>query len=283
MNDEGKEKDYTIVMDSACDLNEEIKRRLPLRLVPLSILLGDHHLVDENLNLKDYLEEMRRTEASPQTASPSPNAFMKWFGEAENTFVVTLSSKISSTYNSAELAKNMFLEQHAGRFVHVFDSFSASVGQSLVGLKLAELLQSNLNKENIIEHVNQYIREMKTIFLLDSLEHLVKSGRLNRFAGTLATWLSIKPILCETDGTIDLCEKVRGSKKAFQRFIDLIGETGERLEEKILGIAHCNCLDKALALQEEVVKRYDFKEILIVEMGPTIASYADEGALLISF
>ncbi|MDQ7092375.1 DegV family protein [Desulfosporosinus sp. PR] len=276
--------DYRIVMDSGCDLNQEVEKQIPLRLVPLSLVLGEHHFLDENLNLKSFLEEMRNTETALQTASPSPNSFLQWFDEAENTFVVTLSSKISSTYNNAVLAKTMFLEHQASRFIHVFDSLTASVGETLVGLKIVELARNNLKNYEVVERVNQYIQDMNTFFLLDSLEHLIKSGRLSRFSGTLATWLSIKPILGGSDeGTIDLIEKVRGSKKAFQRFVDIIGEKGERLEDKILGIAHCNCLDKAVLLKEEVQKRYRFKDVIIVEMGATISAYADEGGLLVAY
>ncbi|AFM40156.1 EDD domain protein, DegV family [Desulfosporosinus acidiphilus SJ4] len=276
--------DYTIVMDSGADLNEDIKRQIPLRVVPLSVVLGEHHFLDENVNIQDFLAEMKRTESAPQTASPSPSGFLKWFEEAENIFVVTLSSKISSTYNNALLAKTMFLEQQGRQFIHVFDSLSASAGETLVGLKIAELAHDNLKKEEIVGRVNQYIKEMRTFFLLDSLEHLIKSGRLNRFAGTVATWLSIKPILGASDeGTIDLFEKVRGSKRAFSRFLEIIGEKGEKLEDKVLGIAHCNCLDKAMALKEEVVQKYSFKDVIIVEMGATISAYADEGGLLIAF
>lgn len=199
-NNGGRAMDYKIVMDSGCDLNDDIKRKIPLRLVPLSLVLGEHHFLDENLDLKVFLEAMRNTDVAPQTASPSPSGFLKWFDEAENIFVVTLSSKISSTYNSAVLAKNMFLELQGNRFIHVFDSFTASVGETLVGLKIAELTRDNLKNYEIVEKVNQYIREMRTFFLLDSLEHLIKSGRLNRFAGTVATWLSIKPILGADEG-----------------------------------------------------------------------------------
>jgi DegV family protein with EDD domain len=275
---------YSIVIDSGCDLNEDLKRQIPLRVVPLSLVLGEHHFLDENLDMKIFLEEMKNTDVAPRTASPSPSGFLKWFNEAENIFVVTLSSKISSTYNSAILAKTMFLEQHSKHFIYVFDSLTASVGETLVGLKIAELIRENIMNDEIVEIVNDYIRDMRTFFLLDSLEHLIKSGRLNRFAGTVATWLSIKPILGASDeGTIDLVEKVRGSKRAFQRFIEIIGENGEGIDDKVLGIAHCNCLDKAVALKEEVLKKYRFKDVIIVEMGATISAYADEGGILVAF
>lgn len=280
-----KQLDFKVIVDSGCDLNEEIRSQNPIQTVPLNLVLGEtHYTDDDNLDLRFFLKEMKNSPVSPQSASPSPSKFMRCFEEANSIFVVTLSSKISSTYNNALIAKDIFLEQQGQRFIHVFDSLSASVGETLVSLKIIELARENLRNSEIIDRVNQYIKEMRTYFLLDSLDHLIKSGRLSRFAGTLATWLSVKPILGASDeGTIDLVKKVRGSKKAFHRFIDIIEEKGETLEDKVLGIAHCNCLDKALLLKEEILARYRFREVIIVEMGPTISAYADEGGLLIAF
>jgi DegV family protein with EDD domain len=276
---------FKIVADSACDINEEIKRKTNISLTPLNLTLDEHQYIDdENLDIKSFLEDMKNSPVAPKSASPSPAEFFKRYEDAENVFVVTLSSKISSTYSNALLAKDMFLENHPNIFIHVFDSLSASVGETLVSLKIYELAKNNLMNSEIVEKVNKYISEMKTFFIYDSLDHLIKSGRLNKLKGTLSSILSIKPIMGSSpEGTIDLVEKVRGANRAFNRLIEIIGEKGEQLEDKILGIAYCNCLEKALSFKEEVLKRYKFKDIIIVEMGATISSFADEGGILIAF
>ncbi|KLU62419.1 DegV domain-containing protein [Peptococcaceae bacterium CEB3] len=273
-----------IVADSACDLNQELRAGGSIHLVPLRLTLGDRQYVDDETNIETFLADMRNSSCSPQTASPSPNEFMQNYEGAEYVFVVTLSSNISSTHNNAVLAREMVIEQEGHKFIHVFDSLSASIAETMVCLKIRELASGNLAYMEIVEKVTQYIREMKTIFLLDSLTNLMKSGRLNRVKGTLASLLDIKPILgASAEGTIDLFQKVRGTKKAFRRFVELIGEQGGKIEDKILGIAHCNCLDKAIEFKEEVLKRYHFKDIIIVEMGLTTSAYADEGGIIISF
>jgi len=120
--------------------------------------------------------------------------------------------------------------------------------------------------------------------LLSSFYLLLVLFNINKLKGTLASVLSIKPIMGSTpEGTIDLVEKVRGSHRAFRRFTEIIGEKGSNLENKILGIAHCNCLDKALSLKDEVVKKYKFKDIIIVDMGALISAFADDGGLLVAF
>lgn len=273
-----------IVADSACDLNQELRAEGSIHLVPLSLMLGDRHYIDDETHIRTFLADMRTSPCSPQTASPSPSEFMQSYEGAENIFVVTLSSNISSTHNNALLAKKMVIEEHGHKFIHVFDSLSASVAETMVCLRIRELAAGNFAYSEIVEKVTQYIHEMKTIFLLDSLTNLMKSGRLNRVKGTLASLLDIKPIMgASGEGTIDLFEKVRGTKKAFRRFVEMIGEQGEKIEDKILGIAHCNCLDKAVEFKEEVLKRYHFRDIIIVEMGLTTSAYADEGGIIIAF
>lgn len=277
--------DFKIIADSGCDVNEEVKEMTYISLVPIKLSLGSQEFIDdEQLDIGHFLSELKKSPIAPKSSSPSPFEFMKKMKDANHIFVVTLSSQISSSYDHAVLAKNMFMEEYGNKFIHVFDSLTASVGETLVGLKINELAKKNFGDMEIVEKVTQYIKEMNTFFLLESINNLMKSGRLNKLQGTLASVLNIKPILGSSrKGTIELIEKVRGSKKAFKRFIDLIGEKGEKLEEKILGIAHCNNLEKALHLRDEVLKKYRFKEIIIVEMGPTISAYADEGGLLVSF
>jgi fatty acid-binding protein DegV len=100
----------------------------------------------------------------------------------------------------------------------------------------------------------------------------------------VASILSIKAIMGATpEGTIKLVEKARGYKKAFERFIEIIGEEGEKLEEKILSIAHCNCPNRAQEFKEEIKKRYNFKDIVIVPTAGLSSTYADDGGIVIAF
>ncbi|KPU27732.1 fatty acid-binding protein DegV [Caloranaerobacter sp. TR13] len=274
-----------VIADSGCDLNDKLKKEREIDIVPLSIQIDDkHYKDDEQLDIKDLLNQMKNSVNVPKTASPSPMEFIKRFKEAESIFVVTLSSSLSSTYNNALMAKEMYKEQFQDKFIHVFDSLSASVAETLISLKILELAKKNYKNLEIVEKVNEYINEMKTMFILESLENLIKSGRMSKLKGRIATALNIKPILGgNKEGKIEMIDKARGSKKAFKRLIELIGEKGEKLEEKILGIAHCNCLEKAEKFKEEVMKRYNFKDIIIVDTGGISTVYANDGGLIIAF
>ena len=276
---------YKIVADSSCDLTEEMKKEMNVEIVPLTLQLGEKEYIDdENLNVREYVSDMNQCKTPPKSACPSPGEFFKRYLGDESVFTITLSSKLSGTYNSAVIAKNKFVEEIGNKFVHVFDSMSASVGETLVCIKISELAQKGLGEMEIVEKVTNYINGMKTLFLLESLDHLAKAGRLNHIVAKIASVLSIKPIMGSNgEGNIKLFEKVRGYNRAFNRMVDLVGETGEKLEDKILGIAHCNCPDRAEKFKEEVEKKYNFKDIVIVNMSGLSSTYADDGGLVIAF
>ncbi len=194
-----------IFADSCCDLNENLKNKYNIEIIPLKIFVNDKEFLDnENLDKVELLESMRKDSDSPKTASPSPKQFLEKFNKADESFVVTLSSKLSATFQNANLVKDMFLEEANDKFVHIFDSLSASVGETLISIKIGELLKKDLKKEKIIEKVNKYISEMKTMFVLDSLDNLIKAGRLSKLKGKLASFLNIKPVLGDDgDGNIE--------------------------------------------------------------------------------
>lgn len=274
-----------IVADSSCDLNEHLERELNITLVPFSLHIGDKiYRDDEELNVKDMLKKMAECPTAPKTACPSPNDFIKAFEGPESIFAVTISSALSGTYESAMLAKKMLMENAEDKFVHIFDSLSASIGETLISIKIFELAKKNYDDLQIVEKVNEYIKSMKTLFLLESLENLMKNGRLGKVKGKIATLLNIKPVMgAEEDGSIKMIESVRGYKRAFMRFVEIIGEQGEKLEEKVIGIAHCNCLERAEEFKSELMKRYKFKDIIIVETAGLSSVYANQGGIIVAF
>lgn len=275
---------YRIVADSSCDLNDELRSRLNIGLVPLNIDVdGKTFRDDDSMDVPKLIKAMKKSINPVRTSSPSPGDFLKEYEKSENIFVVTLSSALSSTYNNAVLAKNMALEK-GNKFIHVFDSLSASIGETLVSIKIHDLIQRKFSKEEIVSRTEEYIKDMKTFFILESLDNLIKAGRISKVMGHIATALSIKPIMGEDGkGNIKLVEKVRGKKRAFRRLVSIIGEQGEKIEGKILGIAHCNALDKAEYLKAEIEKRYKFKEIIIVETAGLSTAYANDGGVILAF
>ncbi len=277
---------YKIVADSSCDLNEDLASKLNVSLVPFKIDVDEETFIDDlDLDTSDLIRAMKNSPNPIRTSCPSPGDFAHSYRESEvdNVFVVTISSKLSGTYNSAILAKNMIEEENENTFIHVFDSKSASIGETLIAIKIQELVEKKFSKLEIVEKVETYINEMKTYFVLESLDNLIKNGRISKTKGLIANVLNLKPIMGSNNGEIELVENNRGTKKAFRRLVEIIGEKGEKLEEKILAISHANALERAEGLKAEIEKRYNFKKIILVKQAGLSTAYANDGGIILVF
>jgi DegV family protein with EDD domain len=275
-----------IVVDSACDLTEEMKMgAMPhLDLIPLNLLVGDKQFVDDlNLDVSEYIEYMESHSGEAKTAAPPPELFLEAYKKAGDIFTVTVSSKISGTYSSAMVAKQMYLNEIGEKFIHVVDSLSAGIAETLIVMKINECIKKNFSNVEIIATVNKFISEMKTFFILEKFDNLVNSGRLNAYVAKVVSILSIKLICGENNGEIILVDKVLGYKRTIARLIEIMKKSDLAFEDRILGITHVKCLEKALEYKDEILKKINFKEVVICEARGLIATYAQTGGLLFSF
>lgn len=275
---------FKIVADSSLDMNEKLKKEVSVKLIPFRLFLdGKEYIDDEKINLSEFFKAMKQS-AKASSACPSPNEFIEFFKETGDMFAVTISSKLSGTYNSATLAKKMYEEEFKdGKKIHVFDSLSAASAETLVALKITELINKKATFEEIVEKVEHYIANMRTYFISESLDNLIKNGRISRFKGTLASIMNVKPIMGAEFGEIFLVEKARGSKKAFNRLVDIVLEKGEDLSERILMIAHADNIVRAESLKEEFLEKGNFKDVIIVPTAGLSSLYVDHQGIIISY
>lgn len=270
-----------IIVDSCTDFIKETEN---LDRVPFRILIDNEEIVDENLDINKLIEKMKSTKQQIKTACAPPEDFINKLKEEASNFIVTISSQLSGSYNSAMVAVETFKERFPGSFVHVFDSKTAAAGETLVAMKVKQLLEENFNSSEIIEQTNKYITKLRTLFVLDSLDNLAKNGRITNFKAILANIMHIVPIMGEDgEGRIELKEQVRGKKKATARLIDMIAEYNVDFENTILGITHVNCLEKAEKLRDEIKARYPFKDVKIFKSSGLSTVYADDGGIVIAF
>lgn len=277
--------DYKIVADSSCDLNDSIKEDLNIELVPFTIAVDEVSFRDdEELVMQDLVSAMKKSPNPIRTSCPSPGDFLDSYQGADNIFVVTIASPLSGTYNSAILARDMALEKNPEKFIYVFDSKGASVTETLVALKIGELIKKGLKKEKVVEGVEAYIKDMKTYFISEDLSNLIKNGRISKTKGLIATILSFKPIMGpDEEGNIHLIENIRGSKKAFNRLVEIIGESKKDFKEKTLAISHANAPKRASDLKEKIKSLYDFKDIIIVETKGLSTAYVNHEGIILAF
>ncbi len=275
---------FKIVGDSCTDFLPEDRAKEYTVTVPLTIEVGEEQVIDDDsFNQKEFLKKIADYEGCPKSACPSPEAYMESFEGAEEVYVVTLSSGLSGSYNSAEIAREMYLEEHPDAKIHVFDSKSASSGQLLIAHLIEKYALNGMSFEEIVDKVSAFRDDLHTTFVLESLETLRKNGRLTGVKAMVANALNIKPYMAVTDGTIKQIGQARGIRKALDKMIDYIGEVGTNLSDKVVVIAHCNCMERAKSVERKLVEKYGFKDSIIIDTKGISSMYANDGGVIVSF
>lgn len=276
---------FKIIGDSSTDLTPELKEKGSIALVPLTLQIDDEEIIDdETFNQADMLKKMKNSKECLKSACPSPEAFMKHFDSADDIFVITLSSQLSGSFNSAEVARNMYLEEHPEKNILIIDARSASVGQTLLAMRLQELLEQGTTFEETSKLILQYRDEMCTKFVLESLEVFRRNGRLSTVKATLCNALNIKAVMTSRpDGSIDRADQGRGMKKAIERMVGAIEKDVVNPSEKILGIAHCNNYERAVFTRECIMAQIPFKDCIIVETAGISSFYANDGGIIAAY
>lgn len=276
---------YKIIGDSCLDLTKELKKNPHFQMIPLTLQVDDAQVIDdETFDQKKFLKLVKASPNCPKTACPSPEMFKKAFEcEEEDVYVITLSSNLSGTYNSAVLAKELYEEEHGPKNIAIIDSWSASSGELNTGLLIRDLCESGVPFSEVVERSMQYAQhEMKTYFVLESLDTLRKNGRLTGLQAFFATTLNIKPVMGAEKGSILKLDQARGIHKALIRMCELAVKEAKNAESLRVVIAHCNNERRALIVKEELLKRAPFKEVVITETAGVATVYASDGGIVLA-
>ena len=275
---------YKIIIDSCGELTEDMKKDGHFVNVPLTLEVDDAQIIDDDsFDQASFIKAVAESPNAPKSACPSPNAYMvEMECDADNIYLVTLSSQLSGSYNSACLANDLFEEDDESKNVHVFDSKSASVGETLIALKIAECEEAGMSFEQVIEAVDAYIEEQHTFFVLETLETFRKSGRLSGLKAAIAETLNIKPVMGSTEiGYIQQLAKGRGMNQAIDKMTKCVMDVTTNCENKIVAISHCNCPERALSLKKKMESLATFKDIFIVDMRGVSTMYANDGGVIL--
>ena len=275
---------YKIVIDSCGELLEQWKQDERFASVPLTLTVGSENIIDdETFNQADFLQKVAACPECPKSACPSPESYRKAFDcEAEHIYCVTLSSELSGSYNSAVLGASLLHEEKKGVQIHVFNSCSASIGQTLIAMKIAQCEDAGLPFEDVVSVVNKYIEEQHTYFVLETLETLRKNGRLTGLKAVMATALNIKPYMGATpEGTIQQLGQARGITKAIAKMCDTVVKEVKNPEKKILGITHCNCRERAEKVRDLILSKISVKDVVILDTRGISTIYANDGGVIV--
>lgn len=276
---------FHIVADSCCELTADMKKRGNIEIAPLTLEVGGESILDdETFDQKYFLKRVAECPECPKSACPSPDYFRKSFlNGAERCYAVTLSAQLSGSYNSAVLGANLAQEENEDLKIHVFNSRSASIGETLIVKKIVECEEAGMSFERVVETVELYISTQNTYFVLENLETLRKNGRLSKTKALVASALKIKPVMGATpEGDIVQLDQARGINKALMKMVDAIVNDAQHVENKTLAISHCNCPERAEMVKEALLERLAVQDVFVLDTQGVSSMYANDGGIIIA-
>ena len=275
---------YKIIVDSCGELTDEMKASGNFETASLEIDVQGYHIIDdETFDQAEFLKRVAASPEAPKSSCPSPECYMEGYHcGADHVYAVTLSAELSGSYNSAVLGKNLYHEEYGEKDIYVFNSRSASIGETVIAMKIAECEEVGMEFDQIVETVEAYIDSQNTYFVLETLETLRKNGRLKGMKAVMATALNIKPVMGATpEGNIQQLGQARGIKKALAKLTDEVMKGMKNPEEKKLAISHCNCRERAEYVRDMLKEKAAFKEILILDTAGISSMYAADGGIIV--
>ena len=276
---------YKIISDTSCDLRKDEVKDLGMEFVPFKMSIdGKDFTDDEDLNIKEFLEAMEKTEHPINTACPSPYDYLKIIEENKDKdiYILTISSKLSGSYNSAKVAEAEAREKFEGINIHVIDSKAASAGTTRIALKLLDLVREK-DFDEVIKEIEKETKLETTMFVLESMKNLIKNGRIKKTTGLIANVLNIRPIMISDDGEIELFEVNRGMKKSLDKMVKAIETECKREKPDLVTISYVKDKDRAEKLKERIEDLYEGAKVHLRHTNGLSSGYADIGGIVIAF
>lgn len=277
-----------LMTDSGTDIPKEISDLYDIKVVPLYLHFSDgQYKSGVDLDTQSYHQKVKELGELPQSAAPSPNDFYEAYKEVDPSspiLMLSLSAGLSSTYENAVAGKDLLLEEEPNRKIEVINTKTTSCGPSLLLHEAITKIKDGYDFVTLVDYIQEKTNYTTSLFVLKTLDNLVQGGRLDKLRGKIAKTLNVKLLMRGSDeGTIEVSEKVRGEKKSIRRFIDQIGEYTKEFENKIITMTHCNDESRAKNVLSMIREKYPFKDAYLTDMGPLIANYGGDGAIVIAF
>ena len=279
-----------IITDSACDLTRDYIKNNNIGLLSLILNLNGQAIKDdlgETLSYKDFYNKMREG-TTPTTSQINAHEFeeefIKYIKNGDSIIYISLSSNLSGTFNSANIAKNNLMDEYPNANIYLVDSLSVSVGQGLLVAKACEMRDSGIGAEEIVNWLEENKRKVIHSILIDDLNHLKRGGRISGATAAIGGLLNIKPTLfLDDEGKLIQGEKIKGKKKALRFLVNEVREKAVDTENEILYICHGDCLEEAETLRDMILEEVKFKNVIINYVGNVVGAHAGPGVLAAVF
>lgn len=273
-----------IITDSTSDIDIKKAMEMNIDIVPLKVIIGKKEYKDRiDLQPDQFYPLLEQSTVLPTTSQPSPQEFLTLYEEAkekqDDVLVITLSSQVSGTYQSACIAKNLAEYDN----IYVVDSLNATQGLRLIVEKACQLNQEGKSVKEIYQEIEEYKHKVCIFAVVDTLEYFYKGGRLSKTSATVGTLLKFKPVVGLKDGKLELFTKARGTQKAIGKIIDIIHQNGDIDLDEPISIGYTGDSDGLDKFENTLRQEFHFQDVLYGCVGPVIGTHAGPGARLIAY
>ena len=270
-----------IVTDSLSDITSDIAQELGITVVPLTVSFGRESFIDRiTMTTDEFYKRLAHDTTWPTTTQPPPtdfvNVYNKLAEETDEILVITLSSKLSGTYESALNAKDMIKGKCR---IEVIDSLSVIMGLGLIVIAAAKAAQAGANLDEVADLVRRAMPRSHVVMLFDTLKYLAKGGRIGKAQGLLGSLLSVKPILILRDGEVSPLTRVRSRVAGVDYLYNFVAGF-PKIEE--LAVEHATTPDDADKLAERLSPLFPKERIYRSTISPVVGTYAGPGVLSVT-
>lgn len=272
---------YKIVSDSSSNLFD--LSTTPYQTVPLKIKIGQQQFVDQKgTDVYQMIEILASTNEKSTTSCPSIGEWLEAFQAYPELYVITISSNLSGSYNSACQAKQQYLEEHPDAKILVIDSLSTGAGMQLAIAKIVELKEKGVDFETVERKLADYLKKVELLFNLQSVKNLANNGRLNPVIAKLIGVLGIRLVgEASEQGTIEVIHKVKGEKVALKKLFERMLERGYQGGK--VCINHVFNEESAQHISQLIKQRFPQAEITISLTTALCSYYAEKGGLILGY
>ncbi|MFP4456712.1 MAG: DegV family protein [Clostridia bacterium] len=289
-----KDIKIALVTDSCIDLPQEYTDYDFVRVVPLNITFPDGSTIQDgvDMTIEQFHKKVDESTDLPVTSQPSPEQFLAVYNEflKNYDYIISLhlSSELSGTYNSAQLARQMIDDENKRVRIKVVDTKFASLLEGFVYIDTLNAIKENKSIEEILAIIDHKCKTMSTVFTVDTLDNLKKGGRVSHLSAILGGFLKVKPVMgigCKTDGKIEAISKIRGRKKAIAETINIVKNRAKDVSNQKIGIMH-SIIDYDENVDEiinQIKTELNPKGIIVSNIGATIGTHTGKGTIGIVF
>lgn len=280
-------KPVKILIDSTSDISLEDAKKYNIDILGQNILFGDEVFVETHeMGPSQFYKKLEEFDGIPKTSQINitkiTDKYEEFYKDYDVIFI-TISSKASGTYQTACLARDMFLEEHPDASIDVFDGYNLSIGYGRLGFEAAKMAADSKSREEILERLEYLRSKSECIFVVDDLNYLEKGGRISPTAKIVGNVLDIKPVLTIKDGLVSNLDKFRGEKKVYAKLVDIMMSNIDTDVQQTVYILHGNALDKAEKMKEKVIEKTGITDIAFNEVGASVGTNTGSGVIALAY